>query len=168
MQIRVARKCAKHLDKLGEHMDLRNVDQQIASRMRSWGIPAVRISFAIIFFWFGILKPFGFSAATGLLKATVAWLPFGDPDTWLIAIGWWEVIIGITFLFRKTTRIAIALLFLQMLGTFMPLIFLPEVTFQDENYLLPTLEGQYIIKNILIISAALIVGGTFYKPKKNK
>ncbi|MEM9075748.1 MAG: hypothetical protein AAGC43_01870 [Bacteroidota bacterium] len=148
--------------------DLRNIDQAIAHRMRKWGIPAVRISFAIIFFWFGILKPFGLSAATDLLKATVAWLPFGDPETWLVVIGWWEVVIGITFLFRQTTRIAIALLFLQMLGTFMPLVFLPEVTFQNGNYLLPTLEGQYIIKNVMIISAALVLGGTFSKKEVKK
>lgn len=147
-------------------MDFKQLDQNIAQRMRMWGLPAVRISFAIIFFWFGILKPFGLSAATELLKATVAWLPFGDPDTWLVVIGWWEVAIGITFLFKQTTRIAIALLFLQMLGTFMPLVFLPEVTFQNGNYLLPTLEGQYIIKNVMIISAALVVGGTFYTKKK--
>lgn len=139
------------------------LDQRIAKNMKLWGIPAMRISFAIIFFWFGILKPFGLSAAEGLLKATVTWLPLGAPEQWLIIIGWWEVIIGITFLFKSTTRIAIALLFLQMLGTFMPLVFLPEVTFQEHNFLLPTLEGQYIIKNLMIISAALVLGGKFYK-----
>ena len=144
-------------------MDYHKIDQAISQRMRLWGVPAVRISFAIIFFWFGILKPLGLSAATGLLKATVAWLPFGSPDMWLVVIGWWEVVIGITFLFRKTTKIAIGLLLLQMVGTFMPLVFLPEITFQDGNYLLPTLEGQYIIKNVMIISAALIVGGTLFK-----
>lgn len=53
-----------------------------------------------------------------------------------------------------------------MVGTFMPLVFLPEVTFQDGNYLMPTLEGQYIIKNLMIISAALVVGGTFYRKEK--
>jgi uncharacterized membrane protein YkgB len=84
----------------------------------------------------------------------------------LSIIGWWEVLIGLTFLFRNTTRIAIGLLFLQMLGTFMPLLFLPDITFQNGNYLLPTLEGQYIIKNVMIISAALVVGGKFYKAKK--
>lgn len=144
-------------------MDIEKIDQRIAKNMRRWGQPAVRISFAIIFFWFGILKPLGLSAAEGLLKKTVAWLPLGEPDLWLQLIGWWEVAIGIAFLFRKTTRIAIALLFLQMIGTFMPLFFLPEVTFQKGSYLLPTLEGQYIIKNVMIISAALIVGGTFHK-----
>lgn len=142
------------------------LDQKITEKMKLWSIPAIRLSFGIIFIWFGILKPLGLSAAEGLLKATVLWLPFGSSETWLMLIGFWEVIIGITFLFKQTTRIAIALLFLQMIGTFMPLVFLPEVTFQQYNFLMPTLEGQYIIKNLMIISAALVLGGTFYKSKK--
>lgn len=139
------------------------LDQKIAKWMSSWSIPALRLSFGIIFIWFGILKPFGYSAAESLLKATVSWLPFGTSELWLILIGWWEVVIGITFLFKQTTKIAIALLFLQMIGTFMPLVFLPEVTFQQRNILMPTLEGQYIIKNLMVISAALVLGGTFHK-----
>lgn len=147
--------------------NLHKTDQEIAHRMKDWGTPALRISFAVIFVWFGILKPFGLSAAEGLLKATVAWLPFGTPETWLIIIGWWEVVIGICFLFKATTRIAIGLLLLQMVGTFMPLVFLPEITFQEGNYLLPTLEGQYIIKNLMIIAGALVLGGKMYhRPRK--
>jgi len=146
-------------------MEFKKLDLGISRQMNKWGIPAIRISFAIIFFWFGILKPFGLSAAEELLKATVAWLPLGEPETWLKIIGWWEVVIGLSFLFRSTTRIAIALLLLQMVGTFMPLIFLPDITFQNGNYFLPTLEGQYIIKNVMIISGALILGGTFYKSR---
>ncbi len=135
--------------------------------MGKWGVPTIRFSFAVIFFWFGILKPFGLSAAEGLLKATVAWLPFGDPEWWLVVIGWWEVVIGITFLFKRTTRIAIGLLFLQMLGTFMPLVFLPEITFQNGNYLLPTMEGQYITKNLMILSAAMVVWGSMYVKERS-
>ena len=88
-------------------------------------------------------KLFGVSSAEGLLKATVVWLPFGTPEFWLVVIGWWEVAIGVTFLFSRTTKIAIALLFLQMFGTFMPLVLLPEVTFQNAVRLIftPTLEG---------------------------
>ncbi|MEM6684624.1 MAG: DoxX family membrane protein [Bacteroidota bacterium] len=134
--------------------------------MRTLSVPALRISFGIIFIWFGILKPFGLSSAEGLLKATVAWLPVGSPEQWLMIIGWWEVVIGIFFLFKSTTRIAIALLFMQMIGTFMPLIFMPEITFQNGNLLLPSLEGQYIIKNLMIISGALVIGGTFFKRQK--
>ena len=142
------------------------IDLQIARLMRHWSIPAIRISFGIIFIWFGILKPFGVSPAEGLIKATVAWLPLGTPEFWLNVIGWWEVAIGLTFLFSRTTKIAIALLLLQMFGTFMPLVVLPEVTFQNGNIFTPSLEGQYIIKNVMIISAALVLGGKFYKLKE--
>lgn len=123
------------------------------------GRPAIRVSFAIIFIWFGILKPLGFSPAEELVRKTVAWLPFGSPDNWLHIIGYWEVLIGILFLFKKTSRSAIGLLFLQMAGTFMPLLTLPEVVYQNGNPLTLTMEGQYIVKNILIISAAFIIGG---------
>jgi uncharacterized membrane protein YphA (DoxX/SURF4 family) len=141
-------------------------DTKSIKYMKSASIPAIRLSFGVIFIWFGLLKPLGLSAAEGLLKATVVWLPFGTPDNWLIAIGFWEVAIGIFFFFQKTTRIAIILLLLQMIGTFMPLIVLSEVTFQSNNILLPSLEGQYIIKNLMIISAALVLGGEINRPKK--
>ncbi len=137
------------------------LDKQISSFMRRWGILSLRISLGIIFIWFGILKPIGISAAAPLVLKTVNWMPVFSPEGWLAIIGWWEVAIGVFFLFRKTTRIAIALLFLQMVGTFMPLVILPGITFQD-GYLpfAPTMEGQYIIKNLMIISAALVIGGT--------
>ena len=148
---------------------LEKFDQRIAKHMKIYGILAVRISFAIIFFWFGILKPLGLSSAIPIVEATVSWLPFIEPEVWVNIIGWWEVTIGISFLFKKTTRIAIGLLFSQMFGTFMPLIFLPEVVYQNNNVFIPTLEGQYIIKNLMIISAALVLGGKLYiKDKINR
>ena len=142
------------------------LDRSLTKTMRKLGKPALQISFALIFIWFGILKPLGLSPAEGLLKKTVAWLPFGSPDVWLHLIGYWEVLIGVFFLFKPTYRVAIGLLFLQMVGTFMPLVFLPEVTFQNGNPLQLTLEGQYIIKNVMIISAALVLGGDLYKRSK--
>jgi uncharacterized membrane protein YkgB len=137
------------------------IDRQIDQFMRRWGIAALRTSLAVIFIWFGILKPLGLSPAAPMVLATVAWLPVGDPELWLDLIGWWEVLIGVTFLFRGTVRLAIALLALQMVGTFLPLLILPGVTFQPGRFpYAPTMEGQYVIKNLLIISAALVVGGT--------
>ena len=141
------------------HFD--EMDRSISTFMHRWGILALRLSFGIIFIWFGVLKPLGLSAAEPLVIATVRWLPLFDGQLWVSIIGWWEVAIGIAFLFRRTIRVAIALLALQMVGTFMPLILLPAVTFQAG--LLPygpTMEGQYIIKNLMIISAALVIGGT--------
>ena len=126
----------------------------------------IRIPLFVIFFWFGLLKPLGMSAAEPLVLDTVNWMPFLSPSQWLNVIGWWEVIIGLAFLFQKTTNIALILLFLQMSGTFMPLFLLPEVTFQNLNPFTPTLEGQYIIKNILIIASAMIIAKKSLQEKK--
>ena len=140
---------------------LDHFDRSISAFMRRYGTVALRLSLGVIFIWFGVLKPLGLSPAQPLVEATVGWLPFFDPGTWVGVIGWWEVAIGVAFLFRGTLRIAIALLALQMVGTFLPLMLLPEVTFQECRIPYgPTMEGQYIIKNLLIISAALVVGGT--------
>lgn len=137
------------------------IDRRIAAFMQRWGTKALRFSLAVIFIWFGVLKPLGISPAAILIESTVRWMPFLSPQAWLAVIGWWEVAIGVTFLFHRTLRLAIALLALQMVGTFMPLVILPEVTFQSGRVpFAPTLEGQYIIKNLLIISAALVIGGT--------
>ena len=125
----------------------------------------VRIPLFIIFFWFGILKVLDLSPATELIIDTVFWMPFLKPETWTNIIGYWEMAIGLCFLNKKTTLIAVVLMFLQMTGTFLPLVILPEITFQDSNPFLPTLEGQYIIKNIIIITAALIIGRSYLKFK---
>ena len=125
----------------------------------------IRLSLFIIFFWFGLLKPLGLSAAEQLVLDTVYWMPIFSAHTWLSIIGWWEVVIGLCFLFEKTTKIALVLLLLQMTGTFMPLIILPDVTFQNSNFFTPTLEGQYILKNILIIAAALIISNKSLETK---
>ena len=141
--------------------DFQAFDRTIAAFMRRYGTAALRGSLGVIFIWFGVLKPFGMSPAEPLVEATVGWLPVFSPRGWVTVIGWWEVAIGVAFLFRTTLRLAIALLALQMVGTFLPLVLLPEITFQAGRIPYgPTLVGQYIIKNLLIISAALVVGGT--------
>jgi uncharacterized membrane protein YphA (DoxX/SURF4 family) len=142
-------------------LQLDQIDRRISDVMRSYGVGALRVSLAVIFIWFGLLKPLGLSPAAPLVLQTVEWMPLLEPSTWLGIIGWWEVLIGVTFLFRRTLRFAIALLALQMVGTFMPLVILPGVTFQENRFPYGlTMEGQYIIKNLLIISAAMVVGGT--------
>lgn len=132
------------------------VDRAIAGFMSRWGHLALRISLGVIYIWFGLLKPLGLSPAADLVAATTPWVP---REFAIAFIGWWEVVIGVCLLARPLLRVAIALLFLQMLGTFAPLVMLPHVTFTHPPLGL-TMEGQYIIKNLLIISAALVIGGT--------
>ncbi|WP_179862253.1 DoxX family membrane protein [Longibacter salinarum] len=134
-----------------------NVDHAIAGWMRRNGSLLLRISLGVIFVWFGALKFFdGLSPAESLVRSTVYWV---DPDIFLPILGAWEVLIGLGLLYRPAIRVAIFLLFAQMPGTMLPLILLPEVCFTIFPFGL-TLEGQYIIKNLVLISAALVVGGT--------
>ena len=106
------------------------------------------------FIWFGILKPLGLSPAADLVAKTVYWVS----PTWFVPfLGWWEVIIGICLIYKPLLRLGLALMALQMAGTFLPLILLPEVVY-GANYFALTLEGQYIIKNLVLIAAGLVVG----------
>ena len=142
-------------------MKISTLDGSIVDFLHRHGHAALRYSLAVIFIWFGLLKPLGLSPAEPLVLLTVDWMPFLSPAAWVAVIGWWEVAIGVFFLFHPKLRLAIGLLALQMVGTFMPLVILPSVTFQEGRvpYGL-TMEGQYIVKNLLIISAAMVVGGT--------
>ena len=143
-----------------KQISVRDVDTAIASFMQRWGILALRVSLSVVFVWFGLLKPLGISPAEPLVRATVYWMPFFDDGQWVSIIGWWEVAIGILFLFRRTTIIAIVLLAGQMAGTFLPLVVLPDATFQPGGFPFAlTMEGQYIIKNLTIIAAAIAIGG---------
>lgn len=135
---------------------LNSIDRRIAGFMDKYGRLFLRISLAIIFIWFGALKFLGISPAEELVRRTVYWF---QPDIFVPVLGWWEVAIGIGLLIRPLIRVSILLLFLQMPGTMLPLILLPDVCFTQFPLGL-TLEGQYIIKNLILISAALVVGGT--------
>ena len=133
------------------------LDIFITKFMSKWGITFLRYSLGAIYIWFGILKPFGLSPAQELVENTVYW--FDNPKTFVPILGWWEVVIGLTMCIKPLIRVSIFLLFIQMPGTFLPLVLLPEVCFSNFPFGL-TLEGQYIVKNLIIISAALVVGST--------
>lgn len=137
------------------------VDPLIAGWMDRNGIRLLRWSVAIVFIWFGGLKTVGMSPAQELVARTVYWV---SPEVFIPILGWWEVLIGLGLLFRPLARFAIALLFLQMPGTFLPLVLLPDICFTSVPFGL-TIEGQYIIKNLVLISSAIVVGGTVRQDK---
>jgi len=149
-----------------KNYNLRKIDKLISKTMNMYGIFFLRYSLGAIFIWFGLLKPFGISPAQELVANTVYW--FEDKIGFVKFLGWWEVAIGVTMCYKPLIRISIFLLFIQMPGTFLPLVLLPEVCFTDFPFGL-TLEGQYIIKNLIIISSALVIGGTLsdFKIPKN-
>ena len=145
-------------------MQYHEIERRLLAAMRRLGPAILRHGLAIIFIWFGILKPLGLSPAQELVANT---LPFLDPKVFVPLLGWWEVAIGICFLFRPLIRVGLVLLFLHLPGTFLPLVVLSEACFTRFPLGL-TVEGQYIIKNLLIIGAAFVVGGTLepWPPEK--
>lgn len=127
--------------------------------MSANGIHLLRWAVALIYFWFGLLKLLNASPAGELVVRTLPWLP---PPTALFLVGGWELLIGVGLMFSHPLilRIVLLLMWLQIAGTFQVFVLLPQVVFQGGNPLLPTLEGQYAIKNLVLITAGLVIGST--------
>ncbi len=131
-----------------------SIDRRIIYTLRVVSVPMARVSLFVVFFWFGILKMLHTSPANPLVEELLErTLPFISFNEFIIFFSLFEMLIGFVFLVPRWERLAIALLVPHMITTSLPLIFLPAITWQ--GYLTPTLEGQYIIKNLVIIALAL-------------
>jgi uncharacterized membrane protein YkgB len=131
------------------------IDRAVTRRMALYGPLLLRVSMGIIFFWFVGLKLVpGLSPAEGLIRASLPFLPM---EIFLPTLAVWEMLIGLGFITGKFLRITILLLFLQMPGTISPVFLRPDLVFAQFPFGL-TLEGQYIIKNLVLVSAALVLG----------
>ena len=145
---------------------LQKFDRAILEVGNKYAIPVARIALFIVFFWFGFLKVIFLSPAAPLVASLqVKTLPFLGESTFLVLLGLAEMLIGLGFLFKSMTRLTILLLILHMITTFMPLVMLPEVAWQAP--FVPTLEGQYIIKNLVLLALALQIG-VHMKPLKRR
>jgi len=139
-----------------------SLDRGITEWMAHWGLLLLRISVGIIFFWFGLLKFFpGFSPAETLATSTIQVMTGGlvEPRHALIVLATWECLIGLGLILGKALRATLLLLFLQMPGTVSPMFLFPELTFQQIPFVL-TIEGQYIVKNLVLVSAGIVIGAT--------
>ncbi|WP_184547570.1 hypothetical protein [Mucilaginibacter sp. FT3.2] len=126
------------------------------------GLNILRMSLGIVFIWFGFLKFFhGLSAAEVIAGKTILKLSFGTvkPAMALPILACWECAIGLGLIFKRWLSFTLILLYLQMLGTMLPLFFFPAETWTS-NLLAPTLLGQYIIKNLILVSSGIVIGAT--------
>lgn len=141
------------------------LDQAIATRLAATAVPMLRIGLAVVFVWFGALKVAMLSPAADLVARTTDWA--FNPAWFVPLLGWWEIAIGLCLLDPLRllggrawlTRLGIALLALQIPGTFLPLVMVPDRCFDGSLFAL-TLEGQYIVKNLVLIAAAMALGAT--------
>jgi len=141
---------------------LRPIDIRITKWLARHGVTFTRLSLGIVFFWFGVLKfvP-GWSPAQELSMRTIESITFHlvPPRTGLPVLAGWETLIGLGLLTGRFLRLTLLLLAVQMAGTLLPLVLFPAETFRIVP-VAPTLEGQYIIKNLVLIGAAMVVGAT--------
>src|SRR3990172_4054704 len=138
------------------------LDAAVTGWMANNGVQLLRLSLGGIFLWFGVLKFFpGLSPALTLAGNTIATLSFGllSPQAAVLILAVWESLIGIGLISGVFLRATLLLLWLQMLGTITPLFLFPELCFTSFP-LVPTLEGQYIIKNAVLISAGIVIVAT--------
>ncbi len=136
---------------------LQTIDLKITRWMAQNGLRLMRVGLGIIFLWFGALKLFpSLSPAEDLVRRTIFFI---NPDLFIPVLAVWEMAIGLGLLFGYQMRLTLLLLFLQMPGTALPLFILPEVVWTSFPFGL-TLEGQYIVKNLVLITAGIVLGGT--------
>jgi uncharacterized membrane protein YphA (DoxX/SURF4 family) len=137
-------------------------EEHSAGWMAEHGICLLRRSLGVVFVWFGVLKFFpSLSPAEDLAARTITVLTFGvvGPSISLPVLATWECAIGLSFVTGRLMRAGLVLLFAQMAGTFLPLAFFPGEVWTHAPYA-ATLEGQYIIKNVVLVSAGLVIGAT--------
>lgn len=140
-----------------EEDNIEKLDDKVIKKTRFLALPFARFALFIIYFWFGILKIFTVSAADPLIKELLNKVsPQVSLTSFIVVLGSIEIIIAFLLIIPNLERLAIFILTLHLIATAMPLFILRNVTWQH-GFLTPTLEGQYIIKNILIISVAIVI-----------
>ena len=144
------------------HPKLDEVDRIIAAWMERYGHMLHRVSLGCFFIWLGLLKQAGLKTTTSLLAHTVYW---GSPDVMVPVLGVWECAIGVCLLFPRLIRVGLLLLLVRLPGTLLALVLLPEVCFVKIPFA-PTPEGQYLIKDLMLFTAAIVIGGTVRTEKQ--
>jgi len=138
------------------------LDRRLTQWMADHGLTMLRIALGVVFLWFGALKFFpGLSPAQDLAARTIETLTLGivPASISVPVLAAWEVAIGVGLLLGRWMRVVLLLLFAQMLGTITPLFLFPAETWIVFP-ISPTLEGQYIIKNLVLVASAIVLGAT--------
>jgi uncharacterized membrane protein YkgB len=140
----------------------RDADARITRTLERISLPLLRVTLGLVFVWFGALKVAGTTPVDELVAATVYWV---DPTWFVPALGAFEILVGLGLMAGLALRLVLALFAVQMLGTFGVLIVQPQIAFQGGNPLLLTVEGEFVIKNLVLLSAGLVLGSQLRRPR---
>lgn len=134
---------------------LRHLDLKIIRFLGRRSVPLLRVSLGLVFVWFGALKVAGVTPVADLVASVVYWV---DPGWFVPVLGGFEILVGLGLISSRMMRLVLLLFALQMIGTFLVLIVRPDIAFQGGNPLLLTVEGEFVVKNLVLLSAGLVVG----------
>jgi len=131
-------------------------DDAAVRMARRFGVPTLRIALGIVFIWFGLLKAFD-ATPVGDLVADI--VPLLSERVSVLVVGIVEVVVGLGLITGIAIRFTLGLFFLQMLGTFLVLVLRPGLSF-DGNPLRLTVIGEFVVKNLVLLTAGLVVAGS--------
>jgi len=143
-------------------VSISDLDNVLTTFLRTWSIPALRLALGVIFLWFGALKVLGVSPVLSLVQQTY---PFVPTHPFFFVLGLWEIGIGCGLIFNRALRFTLILLCIHLLGTFVALLQTPSLFFLNENPLWLTTEGEFVVKNLVLVAAGLVIGGHQVKPR---
>lgn len=135
------------------------LDERIIATLSRIAVPLLRISVGVVFLWFGALKIAGASPVEELVTTTVPWV---DPDLLVPGLGVVEAAVGIGLLVGRLVRIVLLVLVLQLVGILFLLVVRPDAMFQSGNPLLLTEQGEFVVKNVVLLAAAFVVGANLW------
>ncbi len=132
-------------------------DKRVIQIMATHGLRLLRISIGMVFLWFGLLKVIGVSPVDDLVTAVISWVP---PAISVPLVGLFEMVLGLALMSGLALRLTLLLLWLHLAGTFLVLVLRPDLAFQNGNPLFLTADGEFVIKNLVLISGGIAVGST--------
>jgi putative oxidoreductase len=126
----------------------------VVELLRRRSLPTMRILMGVLFLWFGGLKVAGLSPVSGLVAGTLPWV---DPELVVPVLGAVEVLLGCALVMGIALRLALSVLAAHLAGTFLTFVMLPAWMFRDHNPLLLTADGEFVAKNLVLVSAAIVL-----------
>jgi uncharacterized membrane protein YkgB len=140
---------------------LLDLDSLLLSSLRRWSITALRLALGSVFLWFGALKIFGSSPVASLIRETYTFVPV---SLFILVLGVWEMSIGIGIILKRALRCVLILLCVHLVGTFTAMWLKPSLFFVQGLPFCLTGDGEFVIKNVVLITAALVIAGHQVKP----
>jgi uncharacterized membrane protein YphA (DoxX/SURF4 family) len=130
------------------------VDARLVQVLRPAVLPSLRLLLGALFIWFGALKVAGVSPVATMVAGT---LPWADPHLVVPVLGALEVLLGAAAVTGIALRPALPVMAAHLCGTFLTFVMLPGLMFTHGDPLLLTEDGEFVMKNLVLIGATLAV-----------